>query len=75
MSRTLPVQPVIFSVDSQSLFSGSDDRTIKLWYVQTGRCTGTVTVDRLYGGVNIQSATGLTIAQKNTLKTLGAIEH
>ena len=57
------------------VLSGSDDRTIKLWDVKTGRCMKTLTVDRLYEGMNIQGATGLTVAQKNTLKALGAIER
>ncbi|WP_242041242.1 NB-ARC domain-containing protein [Leptolyngbya sp. FACHB-261] len=69
------VRSVIFSSNSQILFSGSDDRTIKLWDVQTGRCIETLTVDRLYEGMNIQGAIGLTAAQKSTLKALGAIEH
>jgi WD40 repeat protein/transcriptional regulator with XRE-family HTH domain len=69
------VRSVVFSVDSQIILSSSDDRTIKLWDVQTGRCLYTQTVDRLYEGMNIQNATGLTTAQRTTLKTLGAIEH
>jgi WD40 repeat protein len=69
------VRSVIFSSNGQILFSGSDDRTIKLWDVQAGRCIETLTVDRLYEGMNIQGATGLTVAQKSTLKALGAIEH
>jgi hypothetical protein len=31
--------------------------------------------DRLSEGMNIQGATGLMMAQKSTLKALGAIEH
>ncbi len=69
------VRSVVFSPDSQILFSGSDDRTIKLWDVKTGRCISTVTIDRLYEGMNIQGAIGLTMAQRATLKTLGAMER
>jgi WD40 repeat protein len=69
------VTAVLFSCDGQFLVSGSDDRTIKLWDVKTGRCIRTLMVDRLYEGMNIQGATGLTGAQKVTLKALGAIER
>ncbi|MBE9159891.1 pentapeptide repeat-containing protein [Nodosilinea sp. LEGE 06152] len=68
------VRSVIFSSDGQILFSGSNDRTIKLWDVKTGRCISTLMSDRLYEGMNIQGAKGLTNAQKATLKALGAID-
>ncbi|MEH2149824.1 WD40 repeat domain-containing protein [Nostoc sp.] len=61
--------------DGQTLASSSNDRTIKLWDVTTGRCIKTLMADRLYKGMNIKGATGLTEAQKFTLKALGAIEH
>jgi hypothetical protein len=41
--------------------------------VATGRCLRTLTVDRLYEGMNIQGAKGLTTAQAATLKALGAL--
>jgi WD40 repeat protein/transcriptional regulator with XRE-family HTH domain len=69
------VRSVLFSSDGQILFSGSNDRTIKMWDVKTGRCINTLRVDRLYEGMNIGGATGLTTAQKTTLKALGAINH
>jgi len=67
------VTSVIFSADSQTVLSGSDDHMIKQWNVKTGRCLRTLRVDRLYEGMNIQGASGLTVAQKATLKTLGAL--
>lgn len=67
------VTSVIFSSDGQVVVSGSDDRTIKLWDVATGRCIKTLMGDRLYEAMNIQGATGLTNAQKATLRALGAL--
>lgn len=80
ISRGCSVQfsPVDGSVPSGAdaiLASGSQDETIKLWNPTTGECLKTLRVDRLYEGMNIQGATGLTAAQKNTLKTLGAVER
>ena len=69
------IASVIFSADNQILLSGSFDRTIKLWDIATGRCIKTVRGDRLYEGMNIQGATGLTTAQKTTLRALGAISR
>lgn len=69
------IASVVFSPDGQILLSGSFDRTIKLWDVATGRCIKTVRGDRLYEGMNIQGATGLTMAQKTTLRALGAISR
>jgi WD40 repeat protein len=68
------VTAVIFSANGQFLVSGSDDRTIKLWDIKTGHSIRTLMIDRLYEGMNIQGATGLTAAQKSTLKTLGAVD-
>jgi WD40 repeat protein len=56
------------------LASCSYDETIKLWAIDTGECLNTLRVDRLYEGTNIAGVTGLTDAQKLTLKTLGAVE-
>jgi len=56
------------------LISGSQDETIKLWNLTTGDCLKTLRVDRLYEGMNIRGAQGLTAAQQATLRALGAME-
>ncbi len=67
------VSSVSFSADGQLLISGSQDETIKLWDVETGGCIRTLRADRLYEGMNIRGAQGLTAAQQTTLLALGAI--
>jgi WD40 repeat protein len=66
---------VAFSLDGQILASSSQDETTKLWDVKTGRCLKTLRIDRPYERMNITSVTGLTDAQKSTLKALGAVEY
>lgn len=68
------VWSIAFSPDGRTLVSGSNDETIKLWDIETGECTNTLKPERIYEGMNITDVTGLTPAQKATLKALGAIE-
>jgi WD40 repeat protein len=68
------VWAIAFSPDGKMLASGGTDQTIKLWDVATGECITTLRAPRLYEQMNITGATGLTAAQKLTLKALGAIE-
>lgn len=56
------------------LASASYDETIKYWDIETGECLSTLRAPRPYSGMNITEATSLTLAQKETLKMLGAIE-
>lgn len=65
---------VIFLADGNTLVSGGYDERLKFWDVQTGRCLKTLIVPGPYEGMNITGATGLTDAQKTTLKALGAVE-
>lgn len=68
------VNAVAFSSSGDIIASGSKDETIKLWGAETGECIKTLRVPRLYERMNITGVTGLTQAQKATLKTLGAVE-
>lgn len=62
------------SPDTQTVVTGSQDGTLKLWSVASGELLKTLQIEKLYEGMNIYGATGLTAAQSLTLKTLGAVE-
>jgi WD40 repeat protein len=72
--HTGAVWSVAFSCDGKTLISGSNDETIKLWEVETGVCLDTLKPERIYEGTIITGVAGLTEAQKETLKALGAVE-
>ncbi|MGF1604249.1 MAG: NB-ARC domain-containing protein [Thermosynechococcaceae cyanobacterium] len=65
---------VVFHPGSDRILSGSQDQTIRSWDVQTGDCLQTLS-DRLYEGMDITQAKGLTGAQRATLIWLGAIDQ
>ena len=67
------VSSIAFSPDGQTLASGSQDQTIRLWNILTGDCLKIFRAERIYEGMNITGAKGLTNAQKVTLKALGAV--
>jgi WD40 repeat protein len=68
------VWSVILSHDGCTLVSSSADETIKIWDVETEECIKTLRSPRPYESMNITGVNGLTEAQKNTLKSLGAVE-
>jgi WD40 repeat protein len=61
--------------NEQILISGSQDESIKLWDLETGQCLETWVAPRPYAGMNIMGVTGLTEAQKVSLKMMGASEN
>lgn len=73
--HTGAVWSVVFTADGSIVVSGSDDETIKLWDWRSGTCLKTLKAPGPYEGMNIASATGLTAAQRDTLKALGAVEE
>ncbi|KAB8333912.1 NACHT domain-containing protein [Scytonema tolypothrichoides VB-61278] len=68
------VLSVAISPQGTTIASGSYDETIKLWDFNTGECLKTLRAARPYESMNITGVTGLTQAQKATLKALGAVE-
>jgi WD40 repeat protein len=70
-----PIDVSLPSGTGSILVSGSQDETIKLWNPTTGECLKTLRADRLYEGMSIRGAQGLTAAQQATLKALGAVEN
>jgi len=75
--RSLTFLPPLSSQDTQplQLASGSQDQSLRIWQTQTGECQVVLKVKPLYDGMNITGTTGLTNAQKASLKALGAREN
>jgi WD40 repeat protein/transcriptional regulator with XRE-family HTH domain len=71
--HTNRVMSISFSPDGRKLASGSHDGTIMIWDVETAQHIKTLRPDRPYERMNITNARGLTEAQRNSLKALGAI--
>ena len=69
------VRSVAFSPDGLMLASGSEDETIKLWNIEGDISIKTLKAERIYEGMNVTGATGITNDRKATLKVLGAVEN
>ncbi|WP_408036391.1 WD40 domain-containing protein [Tolypothrix bouteillei] len=73
--HTAAIRSVAFSSDGRLLASGSEDENIQLWDVQKCSRLRLLKSDRLYERMEITNITGLTDAEKASLKALGAIEQ
>ncbi len=65
---------VKFNRNGSMIASGSEDQTVRLWNVETGECVKVLQKPQPYDGMNIANVSGITNAQKTTLKALGAID-
>src|SRR5205809_909952 len=69
------VQSLRRSPDGTKLASCGDDGAIMLWDLHSGTYLQTLRRDRPYERLDITGIKGLTEAQKETLRSLGAVEH
>lgn len=69
------VQSLRRSPEGTRLASCGDDGAVLLWNLGTGKRLQTLRQDRPYERLNISGIRGLTEAQKENLRTLGAIEE
>jgi WD40 repeat protein len=67
------VRTLAFHPNGLWLVSGSFDETIRVWDLNTGECIKKL-VAKLYAGMNITGAKGLSEGTIATLKALGALE-
>ncbi len=74
MRSSIAFSPPISSTGHNLIASGSQNGTIQIWDTQTGECWQTLHPDRPYNRTNITGTTGITTAQKEALKALGAFE-
>lgn len=68
------VWSVSISQDGLTSASGGQDGLVYLWDLATGHPLQTFREQRFYENLDISDATGLTVAQRQALKMLGAIE-
>ncbi|MBV9712500.1 MAG: pentapeptide repeat-containing protein, partial [Ktedonobacteraceae bacterium] len=68
------IRSLAFSPDGQILASGSDDGDIRLWDVKRSVYLRNLVNEKPYEGMNITGVSGLTEAQKEALRSLGAVE-
>jgi len=66
---------VALSSDGNMLISGGQDEQINIWDINTVSHLKTFRVNRPYEGTNITGVTGLSDAQKYSLKNLGAFDN
>lgn len=73
MAHRNPVWCLAFDPRGTVLVSGSADETLHFWDVRTGTCFRIQETPKLYAGMSIQNATGLSTAQRVAVRTLGAL--
>lgn len=70
-----PISSLTFDQRGERLASGSVDGFGHIWDVQSGGSIRTFKMNRPYEGMNITGTTGISTAQREILKSLGAIDQ
>jgi WD40 repeat protein len=68
------LRPLAFSPNGSFIASSDKSEQIVFWDTKTGDRLKLLKIDRPYERMNITGVTGITEAQKASLKALGAIE-
>lgn len=63
-----------YSPDGKTLIGANRDGYLRLWDVQSGLVIQTFALPKPYSNTNIAEVMGITAAQKQALRTLGAVE-
>ncbi|MEV5375000.1 NB-ARC domain-containing protein [Streptomyces nondiastaticus] len=69
------VTSVDFSNDGKTLVSASTDGTVRLWEHVEGKAVGMLVPDRPYERMRLAGSYGLTDAQREALRRLGAVDN
>ena len=72
-THTEPVLSLAFSLDGQYLISGGEAGVLRLSEVYKEGCVRSFSVDSLFKGLDLTSATGLSPQQRSNLLSLGAV--
>jgi WD40 repeat protein len=72
--HTGAVSSLAFARNGNLLVSGSRDETLRIWDLDQVNFSKVLREPRPYEGLNIKDAMGLSSAQSDKLKSLGAVE-
>jgi hypothetical protein len=65
----------VFDSGGQRLIVADDSDTLKVWETDSGRLLHELRAERLYDGLDITGAAGLSPAQRASLLSLGAVDR
>jgi WD40 repeat protein len=66
---------IVFDSTGGQLITADDDETLEVWDTETYRCLRTIHSQRLYEGLDLTGAVGLSPAQRASLLSLGAVDR